>query len=137
MEGGEGWNLDKEGAVDAFVLLLPGQPALTQEHVHLLCVRVRHLHLVQVPVRPHVGVVVANADLKHLAQVHRLDCELVHLESQNQHSLSHHIIVWVSLRYSRAHNVSDKTVRTCPRSNLLLLPSDLLSLRSPVSPRSP
>lgn len=84
-------NLYKEGPLYALVLSLGRQPALTQEHVHLFCFQIQYFHLVQVPIGPHHGVVMTDANLKHLAQVHSLNSELIHLRNKEKknHSVSH------------------------------------------------
>lgn len=77
-------DLNVEDPVDPSVLTLAREPSLTQEQKHLLCVLVQHFHLLQVPISTEHAVVVTNTDLEHLAQIHSLQSERVHLTNQKR-----------------------------------------------------
>ncbi len=77
-------DLNVEHPVDPFVLLLSRKPSLTQKQKDFLRILVQHFHLFQVPISTQHAVVMANADLEHLAQIHGLQGECVHLTNQKQ-----------------------------------------------------
>lgn len=77
-------DLNVEHPVDPFVLLLSRKPSLTQKQKDFLRILVHHFYLFQVPFSTQHAVVMANADLEHLAQIHSLQGECVHLTNQKQ-----------------------------------------------------
>lgn len=76
-------DLNVEHPVDPFVLPLSREPSLTQKEKHFVCVLVQHFHLLQVPISTQHAVVMANTDLEHLAQIHCLQSERIHLTNQS------------------------------------------------------
>lgn len=80
------WYLDIEDSFNTSVLPLLGEPAFTQEQVDLLCISIKHFHLVQEPVSTHHAVVMADFNFENLAEVNCLYGELIHLKENMSES---------------------------------------------------